>query len=276
MSPFLTDQKSKAMKKSSHSDRRFRLSGERVRRHQFSPLHADELAQNHEEPSWQDYQQAFDKGYDEGVVKGHEAGLVSGHKEGQQSGYAAGFNQGRIEGQLKGKEAIDEQLNNLITPLSAMKSLLEEGHTQQVMQQQELILDLVRRVSIQVIRCELTLQPQQILALVEETLAAIPDAPTDVKIHLEPSAVTQLKDIAADKVQDWTLVPDNTISAGGCRIVGDKSDADASMETRLNACLDQVENHLKRTDIEQQLSSDTNVNQATTDTTDETRGASEH
>ena len=253
MSKLLNQQKSALMNKSHGSDIRFRLNGERIRRHQFSPLHANETDPVVGEPSWQDYQQAFDKGYDEGVVKGHEAGLVSGHEEGQQSGYAAGFNQGRIEGQHKGKDLIDDQLNQLIAPLAAIKSLLEEGHSQQIMQQQELILDLVRRVSIQVIRCELTLQPQQILALVEETLAAIPDDPTEVKIHLEPTAVNKLKELAADKIQNWTLVADSTISAGGCRIVSEKSDADASMETRLNACLDQVENHLKRTDIEQKL-----------------------
>ncbi|WP_144212057.1 flagellar assembly protein FliH [Shewanella donghaensis] len=233
------------MKKTQIPDQRFRLSADRVRCHQFAPLHAPEVDHNAAEPNWQDYQQAFDKGFDEGVEKGHEAGLISGHEEGQQKGYASGFNQGRIEGQQKGKDSIDEQLNSIIAPLSAMKSLLEEGHSQQIMQQQDLILDLVRRVSIQVIRCELTLQPQQILALVEETLAAIPDDPTAVKIHLEPSAVVKLKELAADKIQQWTLVADSNISAGGCRIVSDKSDADASMETRLNACLDQVESHLK-------------------------------
>ncbi|MDO6680258.1 MULTISPECIES: flagellar assembly protein FliH [unclassified Shewanella] len=233
------------MKKTHIPEERFRLSADRVRRHQFAPLHAPEIDPNSAEPSWEDYQQAFDKGFDEGVTKGHEAGLVSGHEEGLQKGYASGFNQGRIEGQQKGKDSIDEQLNSIMAPLSAMKSLLEEGHTQQVMQQQDLILELVRRVSIQVIRCELTLQPQQILALVEETLAAIPDDPTEVKIHLEPSAVTKLRELAADKIQHWTLVADSNISAGGCRILSDKSDADASMETRLNSCLDQVESHLK-------------------------------
>ncbi len=225
----------------------WRLTGDHARKHRFSPLITPENSQEQSEGSWQDFQQAFDKGYDEGVQKGHQAGFESGTEEGHQSGYAAGFNQGRIEGQQKGKDSIDADLNNIIAPLGALKSLLEEGHAQQVSQQQSLILELVKRVSLQVIRCELTLQPQQILGLVEETLAALPDDPTEVKIHLEPSAVNKLRELAADKIQDWSLVADASISAGGCRIVSDTSDADASVETRLNTCMAQVEEHLQQT-----------------------------
>ena len=231
------------------ADPRWRLTGAHARRHRFAPLIAPEADAAQGEMSWQDFQQAFDKGYDDGVQKGHQAGFESGMEEGRQSGHAAGFNQGRIEGQQKGKDNIDEQLNSIIAPLGALKSLLEEGHSQQIAQQQTLILDLVRRVSLQVIRCELTLQPQQILNLVEETLSALPDDPTEVKIHLEPSAVDKLKELAADKIKNWTLVADTSISAGGCRIVSATSDADASVETRLNSCLAQVQAHLNETPI---------------------------
>ncbi|ABZ78781.1 flagellar assembly protein FliH [Shewanella halifaxensis HAW-EB4] len=227
------------------TDPRWRLIGHHARRHRFSPLTAPLDNNGSETANWQDFQQAFDKGYDEGVQKGHQAGFTSGEEEGRQTGYAAGFNQGRIEGQQKGKDNIDDQLNSIIAPLGALKSLLEEGHNQQILQQQSLILDLVRRVSLQVIRCELTLQPQQILSLIEETLSALPDDPSQVKIHLEPSAVDKLKELAADKIQSWSLVPDATISAGGCRIVSETSDADASVETRLNRCMAQVEAHLQ-------------------------------
>ncbi|MPY25284.1 flagellar assembly protein FliH [Shewanella sp. YLB-07] len=222
-------------------DPKWRLKSDLARRHRFSPLIPDQTVKNNGEPGWQDYQAAFDKGYDDGLSKGHQEGFESGSEEGRRSGHANGFSQGRIEGQLKGKEAIDDQFNSLLAPLGALKSLLEDGHLSQVNAQQQLILDLVRRVAQQVIRCELTLQPQQILSLVEETVASLPDTRSEIKIHLEPTAVERLRELAADKIQDWTLVEDTGISPGGCRIVSDKSDADASVETRLNACMDQVE-----------------------------------
>lgn len=228
---------------------KWRLKKELARRHRFPSLFQQSAAEGGTDSGWQDYQEAFDKGYDEGVSKGHAEGFESGSEEGRRSGHASGFNQGRIEGQLKGKEAIDEQLNELIAPLGALKSILEEGHTQQISQQQTIILDLIKRVAQQVIRCELTLQPQQILSLVEETLTALPDTQSEIKIHLDPNAVNKLKELASDKIQDWTLVADPSISAGGCRIVSDKSDADASVETRLNVCMDQVSAKIKDSEL---------------------------
>jgi hypothetical protein len=48
-------------------------------------------------------------------------------------------------------------------------------------------VDLVAKVARQVIRCELTLQPVQLLSLVEETLTALPPTRDDeVEVFLNP------------------------------------------------------------------------------------------
>lgn len=228
---------------------RWRLNPHLARRYRFPTLHEAVDSSINAGSDFQSYQQAFDEGYDEGVLEGKSAGYQAGIEEGRIAGHAAGFHQGKLDGQSAGKTSIDEQLNSLIVPLGALRELLEEGHTKQVREQQSLILDLVRRVSQQVIRCELTLQPQQILKLVEETLSALPDDQKDVKIHLEPSAVVKLKELSEDKIRGWNLIADSSISAGSCRIVSDKSDADASIETRLDACMTMVETKLNEADI---------------------------
>lgn len=191
-----------------------------------------------------DYQESFNKGYQEGKEQGFQSGLLSGEEEGKRIGFAEGIKQGREEGFVKGKHDVDIKLTEIIVPLMALKSLLEEGYEKQINQQQKLIVDLVRRITKQVIRCELTLQPQQILTLVEETIASLPSDVSEIEIHLEPSAVKELQLLAFDKLKHWKMVPDNEISQGGCRIVTNKCDADASIETRLNSCLDKVEEHL--------------------------------
>ncbi|ABE56932.1 flagellar assembly protein FliH [Shewanella denitrificans OS217] len=227
----------------------WRLDPKLARRYRFPALIGEAVSSN-DSSEWQNYQQAFEQGYQEGSRQGQEQGLAAGTEEGLQRGHAQGVKQGLLEGQQQGKQSIDEQFNQLIVPLAALKSLLEEGHAEQVRNQQDLILDLVRRVSQQVIRCELTLQPQQILKLVEETLSALPNDKGEIKIHLEPSAVTKLKELGEDKLRGWQLVSDASISAGSCRIVSDKSDADASIETRLEACMEQVEAKLNEVEIE--------------------------
>ena len=219
---------------------------QKVRLHRFPPLLQSAHEQDLKEASaaWDDYQDKFDKGYDEGLQQGHDAGFASGAEQGKQAGYNTGFTQGLEEGQAQGRAHLEAQLNEMIAPVSALKQILEDGHNQHILQQQDLILELVRKVSQQVIRCELTLQPTQILSLVEETLAALPDDAQQVKIHLEPTAVSKLQELAADKIKDWKLVADDTISAGGCRVVSEHSDADASVETRLNTCMDHVADKL--------------------------------
>jgi flagellar assembly protein FliH len=244
MSHLLENQPQVAVQSKARPSRRpvspWRLDTSIARRYRFPALLGEE-AQLDNGNDWQNYQQAFEQGYEEGVRQGKEEGLASGIEEGRLMGREEGFHQGQQEGLQLGKQGIDTQFNELIVPLSALKGLLEEGHAQQIKGQQSLILDLVRRVSQQVIRCELTLQPQQILKLVEETLTALPEDQSEVRIHLEPSAVVKLKELGEDKVRGWHLVSDPSISSGSCRIVSDKSDADASVETRLDACMEQVE-----------------------------------
>jgi flagellar assembly protein FliH len=227
---------------------RWRLNPSLARRYRFPALH-DAVDSSETGNDFQSYQQAFDEGYEEGVLQGKNAGYEAGLEEGRVAGHAAGFHQGKHEGTVSGKSAINEQLNSLLVPLGALRELLEDGHAKQVREQQSLILDLVRRVSQQVIRCELTLQPQQILKLVEETLSALPDDQSDMKIHLEPNTVIKLKELAEDKIRGWNLVADSNISAGSCRIVSDKSDADASVETRLDTCMKLVETKLHEVEL---------------------------
>lgn len=223
-----------------------RLEPQGARRHRFPELNENGAAQG-DENDWQNYQQAFEDGYQEGERQGKEQGIATGLEEGRKAGYQDGLTLGQQEGIALGRQSIDGQFNEIIAPVAALKSLLEEGYSEQIKGQQDFILDLVRRVSQQVIRCELALQPQQVLKLVEETLNALPDDKADVKIHLEPSTVVKLKELGEDKLRGWQLVSDADITAGSCRVVSEKSDADASVETRLNTCMEQIEAKLTQT-----------------------------
>ncbi|GAA4888740.1 flagellar assembly protein FliH [Ferrimonas pelagia] len=233
------------------NDNRWRLDGSRARPHRFSPLPKEgDPAEPAQQDNWEGYQEGFDKGYQEGLDQGHQAGFSEGQAQGSEAGRKQGFANGRQEGLQSGQQDAQEQLTTALVPLTALKELLEEGHQTQVRQQQELILELVQRVAQQVIRCELTLQPQQVLNLVEETLRALPDGGGEVKIHLEPTACERIKELAPERVAQWTLVADPQISPGGCRVVSDTVDADASVEARLDACMTQVQARLDSMELD--------------------------
>ncbi|SDK19462.1 flagellar assembly protein FliH [Ferrimonas sediminum] len=226
------------------SQNRWSMNSSRARLFHFPPLASQAASQGEEEGQYGSFQQAMDQGYQEGLEQGRQSGYQEGLEQGRQAGEKAGFAQGEQNGLAAARQSMDTQLNQLLTPMTALQELLREGHEQQLNSQQELILELVKRVAEQVVRCELTLHPQQILSLIEETLDALPDGREDPTIVLEPSVVATLNELAADKVANWKLQPDATLAMGDVKVITDQCEADASTQSRLDACMEQVGKHL--------------------------------
>ncbi|USD36270.1 MULTISPECIES: flagellar assembly protein FliH [Ferrimonas] len=226
------------------SQNRWSMNPSRARLFHFPPLAAQAASHGEEESQYGSFQQAMDQGYQEGLEQGRQSGYQEGLEQGRQAGEKAGFAQGEHNGLAAARQSMDAQLNQLLTPMTALQELLREGHEQQLNSQQELILELVKRVAEQVVRCELTLHPQQILSLIEETLDALPDGREDPTIVLEPSVVATLNELAADKVANWKLQSDATLAVGDVKVITEQCEADASTQSRLDACMEQVGKHL--------------------------------
>ncbi len=83
--------------------------------------------------------------------------------------------------------------------------------------QREDLLQLVKKVTRQVIRCELALQPTQLLALVEEALAAFPAMPETLQVMLSTEEFNRLRDAVPEKVSEWGLTPSPDLPPGDHR-----------------------------------------------------------
>ncbi|WP_028108944.1 flagellar assembly protein FliH [Ferrimonas futtsuensis] len=225
------------------SQQHWNTPSSRVRLYHFPPL-GSQGGDSAPTPTGADYQRAVEQGYQEGMEQGREAGYQEGLEAGRQHGVSQGVEEGRTQGQAQAHQEMEQRLAPMIAPLTALQQLLREGHEQQLRGQQELILELVKRVAEQVVRCELTLHPQQIMSLIDETLAALPDGRTNPVIHLEPGVLSTLTEVAADQVAQWQLKADPTLGIGDVRVVTNECEADASTATRLDACMEQVAKHL--------------------------------
>ncbi|HEY1130749.1 MAG TPA: FliH/SctL family protein, partial [Roseateles sp.] len=106
------------------------------------------------------------------------------------------------------------------------------------------VVDLVEKVARQVIRAELTLQPTQLLALVDETLASMPVRREGVEVFLNPEDLRRIQDLAPERAQAWTLLPDAKLESGECRLLAGGHEADAGCRQRLEACMDQVKTQM--------------------------------
>ena len=183
------------------------------------------------------FQEGIDKGYREGLEQGREAGNREGFAKGQQEG----LRQGRDEGRALGRRAFDEAgqpLTRLLQEFHAFRREFEQARREE-------LLELVQKVARQVIRCELTLHPTQLLSLAEETLAAMPGDADDVRILLNPEECARIRELAPERAASWRLVPDERLALGECRVISAQAEADIGCQQRLDSCMNSLAEHIR-------------------------------
>lgn len=189
-------------------------------------------------------QQAIADGFQEGSEKGYQEGLLLGQDAGRREGFEQGLQEGRAQGLMKGRNEGQQSFDEASRILSQAVQQFENFQRQYEQTRREELLELVRKVSQQVIRCELTLHPTQLLTLAEEALAAMPGDQEDVRVLLNPEEFARIKDVAAERVDNWRLVPDERLALGECRVVTAHAEADIGCQQRLDSCMDALEEHL--------------------------------
>lgn len=156
------------------------------------------------------------------------------HARGYEAGYEAGMAAGRsaMQAQITELQArvarLDSILKFLSKPLEELDSEVE----------QQLSL-LALTVAKHIVRRELRTDPEQVIAIIRETVGRLPAAARDVRVHLNPddAAIVRERLPAANNERAWTIVEDPSISRGGCTVRSESSQIDARLETRLNAAI---------------------------------------
>lgn len=189
-------------------------------------------------------QQALSDGFQEGIEKGFEQGLQQGKDAGHREGFEQGHREGFLKGQEKGYDEGREIFINASAPLDAITHRIHEFFSQLEQQRRHDLLELVKKVSQQVIRCELTLHPTQLLALVEEALNSMPAATGEIRVFLNPEEYARIRDIAPDAAEKWQLVADDKLALGEVRVVTDQAEADVGCQQRLDTCVETLAEHL--------------------------------
>ena len=214
-----------------------------ARPHRFPPLaqvQARSTAPDGSDAS-QAFQQAMDQGYAEGLRSGREAGEAQGHKSGHAEGLRQGFEQARRETM----EAFDEKAGPVDAILEALQNLQSEY--QEALRDE--VVELVGKVARQVIRCELALQPLQLLTMVDETLATLPRVRArEVEVFLHPEDLQRITDLDPERAKKWKLLPDTRLEPGECHVRAGRHEADAGCRQRQAAVMDQVRAQLKGKD----------------------------
>jgi flagellar assembly protein FliH len=159
-------------------------------------------------------------------------------REAWEQGFADGRNAG-CTAALAEQQTLTESLRARVQRLDGLMNLLSRPLAEldeNVLRQLSLLAGAIAR---HLVRRELKTQPEQIIAVIRETVTLLPASARDVRIHLHPedAALVRERLVEPGTSRAWTLVEDPVITRGGCRISGENSSIDAQVETRLGAAI---------------------------------------
>jgi flagellar assembly protein FliH len=150
----------------------------------------------------------------EAYSKGHAAGLAAARAESQQA-----------LNQLKTQVAnFEKMLGAISQPFKDLDSQVEEQ-----------LVQLAVTIARQLVRRELRMDPTQVIAIVRESVALLPAATRDVRVHLHPEDANVVREKLATPSADraWTIVEDPVMTRGGCRVTTDTASIDSRLDTRI-------------------------------------------
>lgn len=163
-------------------------------------------------------------------TEGQEAGYQAGFTAARDEGYAAGLEAGRQDG----LEQLQEQTRTTLAPLQHLAANFTQALQALDEEIGEEVAALALKISRLVVGKHLQTNPEQILAVVKQLLHHEPELTGKPRLHLHPQDYGLVKKHLETDLESagWTLRSDDLITQGGCRVLSNSGDLDATMETR--------------------------------------------
>ncbi len=186
--------------------------------------------------------------YDEAFAKGKQEGYEVGFSEGKELGAAEGKAEGLEQGYAENKHLLQEQVARFIPLLESLTEPFEQLDEQV----EQAIAQLAIIIAKQVVRRELKLDPKQIVAVVKETVKALPVARQKITLALHPDDAELVREslsLDAD-APTWAIEEDPLLTRGGCVVSTDTSHIDATVENKLSTIIATVLGDERQDDLE--------------------------
>lgn len=156
----------------------------------------------------------------------------------QKQAYQEGFQQGQRDGIAAGKEEykykiqrLDKITKSLVDPLADLdEEVINE------------LVTLAMTIARHMVRRELKTDPGEIVGVVREALDKLPVASRGISLYLHPDDVAMVREalsLSGDE-QSCKIIEDPAMSRGGCRVVTEASQVDATIEKRLATLITQL------------------------------------
>lgn len=171
------------------------------------------------------HKQAYDDGYEAGKRLGEERGYQEGMKK-------AGIQSEQRLEELEGRIAhIQRILECMAAPLEKLDHEVEES-----------LVRLSMSVARHLVRRELKSDPGQVIAVLREAMNALPITSSRVRLSLHPEDAALVREAlsVSEAEGKWQLVEDPVLTRGGCKLVTETSQIDATIESRVAAAVAKI------------------------------------
>ena len=157
----------------------------------------------------------------------------------QKAAYEEGFEQGKREGFEYGhKEALTQgraELSKKVTRFEQLMTLLDRPLQKLDDQVERELIEMVISMVRQLVRREVRTDPEQIIGVVREALSILPVSSRGIRVVLHPedaSLVRRIYELSENEL-GWKIIEDPVLARGGCRVLTESSQVDATLESRL-------------------------------------------
>ena len=159
-------------------------------------------------------------------------------KTSHAQGFAEGFAQGQARATLDGEQKIEEYARTQGQAIADRFSQLMQQAQEQLAQSQQVmaqgVLELACELARQVVRHELSVNPNVLQPVIREALAMLTADSKNAVVRLNPLDVEVLQAAVQTEFSglNLTFVSDATIKPGGCVVTSAGTVVDGSLDTR--------------------------------------------
>ena len=181
------------------------------------------LAQQRQWPTAEEIEQVYENARKEGFETGH----AEGHAQGLREGFASGEAQAR--------EQLNAQADVLAQAIASLDVALAELDQQVADELLTLAVELARKMCLHSIS-----RPENVRALVQDALQQIPQKNLQIHLHPQDAAHVRARLLEGLDETQQRIVEDDTLTPGGCILLGDGNHLDASVQIRWRRILGEV------------------------------------
>ena len=162
-------------------------------------------------------------------------GFEAGRTEGYAEGHAQGLREGFASGEAEAREQLTAQADALTQAIASLDVALADLDQQVADELIALAVELARKMCLHSIH-----RPENVRALVQDALQQVPQKHVQLHLHPQDAAHVRARLLEGLDETQQRIVEDDTLTPGGCILLGEGTHLDASVQTRWRRILGEV------------------------------------